>query len=77
MNFETAQMLDEHLKAIVSHANEALFIANNAGDDVLKKKTQLALASAITSIDSEIWEHVYSQHPGLRPPEMVAVSLPE
>jgi hypothetical protein len=36
MNFETAQKLDEHLKAIVSHANEALFIANNAGDDILR-----------------------------------------
>jgi hypothetical protein len=77
MNFEIAQQLDEHLKAIVSHANQVLFIANNAGDDALKKKTQLALGSAITSIDLELWEYVYSQHPSLRPPEMLAVGLPE
>lgn len=39
MNFDNAKKLDEHLKAIVEHANEALYIANNADDDILKKKT--------------------------------------
>lgn len=73
MNFEDAQKLNEHLGAIMTHANEVLFIANNSGDDVLKKKTQLVLASAIADIDLEVWELIYVQHPGLRPSEMVGI----
>lgn len=77
MNFENAKKLDEHLKAIVTHANEALYIANNADDDILKKKTQLVFASAIADIDIEVWELIYSQHPSLRPPDMIAIHAPE
>ena len=62
---------------MTKHANEILFIANNSGDDALKKKAQLTLGTAISEIDLNLWELIYTQHPSLRPPDMVAVNLPE
>lgn len=76
MDLDTAQRMNEHLSELVKHANEVLFIANNSGDDVLKKRTQLVLASAIADIDLQLWVLIYSQHPVLRPPDMVAVNQP-
>lgn len=77
MDFVTAKKIDEHLKEIVMHANEALFIANNSGDDTLKKHAQLTLAAAIADIDLQLWEFIYSQHPSLRPPDMIAIRQPD
>ena len=77
MDLKTAQKMNEHLSAMIKHANDALFVANNSGDDVLKTKTQLAFASAIAEIDLNVWELIYSQHPVLRPPDMVAINRPD
>jgi len=76
MNLDTAQRINTHLGELVRQANEVLHIANNSGDDVLKKRTQLVLATAIAEIDLQIWELVYRQFPELRPPEMIAVKGP-
>jgi UDP-2,3-diacylglucosamine pyrophosphatase LpxH len=73
MDLELATQLDEELKAISKHANQALFIVNNSDDDNLKNKTRQALGLAIAEIDLEIWELIYSQHPSLRPTEMIPV----
>jgi len=77
MNLDIASKLNEHLIEITKHANAILFIANNSGDNVLKKKAQLALGNAISELDLNLWELIYAQHPSLRPPDMVAINLPE
>ena len=74
MNLETASQLNEQLIGLVDHANQALFIANNSGDEELRGKLQRVLASAIADIDLQIWESIYQQHPSLRPAEMTPVS---
>lgn len=74
MDLKTASDLDEELRNLVEHANNALYIANNSGDDQLRMKAQEALGSAIATIDIELWERIYSEHPSLRPPEMIPVS---
>ncbi len=73
MNLDAAQRMNEHLIEIVKHANEVLSIANNSGDYVIKNKTQMVLASAIADIDMQLWELIYSQHPVLRPTDMIPI----
>jgi len=73
MNFEVATQLNEQLIRLVEHANQALFIANNSGDEELRIKLQLVLASAIAELDLQVWESIYQQHPSLRPAEMIPV----
>jgi len=74
MDLKTATDLDEELRNLVEHANNALYIANNSGDEQLRQKAQEALGSAIAIIDIDLWERIYSEHPSLRPPEMIPVS---
>ncbi len=71
MNLEEAQAINKYLGEIVDRANEVLFVANNSTDEELKKAVKHSLGNAITSIDLDIWELIYTQHPALRPPEMI------
>lgn len=73
MNLQAATQLDDELKKIVEHANRALQIANNCDDVEIRDQLRETLGDAIANIDLKVWEHVYRQHPTLRPEDMVPV----
>lgn len=72
MKREDAARINELVERIISLSDEVLSIANH-GDEESQHKIRRALAFAVTELDLEILEPIYSTFPELRPPGMVGL----
>lgn len=70
MNESDAKKMNEHLEAMIHHANHVLFIANNSGDAEVKTRTQRVLGAVVTELDFELMEPIYKAFTDLRPADL-------
>lgn len=70
MNEFDAKKMNEHLEAMIHHANHVLFIANNSDDAEAKTRTQRVLGAVVTELDFELMEPIYKAFPELRPVDL-------
>ena len=71
MDRATAEKINALVLVMFEHANEVLFVVNNASAAAeVRKKTQRVLGTVIAELDLEVLEPIYKQFPDLRPPGM-------